>query len=126
MNLVDSSGWIEYFAGTENGSLFAPAIKNTDKLLVPTICVLEVFKHILRHKGEDKALEIVACMAQCKKIVDLDFILALNAASLGIEYKIPLADSIILAIANKYNAIIWTQDKDFIGIKRVKYIEKKK
>lgn len=47
MNVVDSSGWLEYFADTDRADLFAPAIEDTERLIVPVICLYEVFKKIL-------------------------------------------------------------------------------
>lgn len=70
MNLVDSCGWLEYFADGPNSDFFAPAIENVDDLIVPTICILEVFKRVLQQRDEDSALKAVALMEQ-GKVVDL-------------------------------------------------------
>ncbi len=123
-NVVDSSGWLEYFANASNASFFAPAIENTKSLIVPSISILEVFKHVLRHFSEKQAFESIECMLQ-GTVVDLDIELSLNAAKLGIQHKIPLADSIILATGIAHEATIWTQDADFKGLPQVKYINKK-
>lgn len=123
-NVVDSSGWLEYFADAKNANFFAPAIENTKNLIVPSVSVLEVFKHILRACSERQAFESIECMLQ-GTIVNLDMELSLNAAKLGVQYKIPLADSIILATAIAHEALIWTQDADFKGLPHVKYINKK-
>ena len=48
MNVVDTSAWLEFFSGGNNSHHFADAIIDTDKLLVPTICVYEISKVILR------------------------------------------------------------------------------
>ena len=56
MNVVDSSGWLEYFAGGGNAHFFAPAIKATDTLVIPTICIYEVFKRLVAQRGEEDAL----------------------------------------------------------------------
>jgi predicted nucleic acid-binding protein len=98
MNLVDSSSWLEYFADTPNAEFFAPALEDTANLLVPTISLLEVFKKVHQQRGESAALEVVALMHQ-GKIVDLTSSLALSAAKLGLDLKLPLADSIVLATA---------------------------
>ena len=123
MNLVDSSGWLEYFAGTPNAKHFAKPIESTSKLIVPTISMLEVFKRVLAQRGEDLALQSIALMRQ-GQIVDLDFSLSLMAAKLGVIHKLPLADSIILATARTCGAILWTQDADFEGLDEVKYFPK--
>src|SRR5258708_39778685 len=95
-NVVDSSGWLEYFADAENAHFFAPAIENTKNLIVPSISILEVFKHILRQRNEKQAFESMNGMLQ-GTIIDLNLEISLQAAKLGVQYKIPLADSIILA-----------------------------
>lgn len=123
-NIVDSSGWLEYFADANNAHFFAPAIENTKDLIVPTISILEVFKHVLRQCSEKQAFESIECMLQ-GTVVDLTIEVSLNAAKLGILHKIPLADSIILATGLAHEAIIWSQDADFKGLPRVKYINKK-
>lgn len=122
-NIVDSSGWLEYFADAKNADFFAPAIENTKVLIVPCISILEVFKHILRQRSEEHALECIECMMQ-GNIIDLNLELSLNAAKLGVQHKIPLADSIILATGLAHEAMIWTQDADFKGLPNVKYIKK--
>lgn len=125
MNLVDSSGWLEYFADGPNANYFATPIEDVNNLLVPSLCVLEVFKNVLRQRDENSALQAVALMKQ-GIILDLDISIALSAAKLGLEYKLPLADSIVLATARANDAIVWTQDVDFKNIEGVKYIAKKK
>lgn len=124
MNIVDSSGWLEYFAGSLNAGNFAKAIENTKELIVPAVIVQEVFRKILTERDEDTALQVVAHMKQ-GKIVDLDLDLALSAAKLGKKLKLPMADSMIMAVAMKYEATIWTQDADFKGLQNVKYFEKR-
>ena len=124
MNLVDSCGWLEYFADGSNAKFFATPIEETGNLLVPSLCVLEVFKNVLRQKDENSALQAVTLMQQ-GIVIDLDTSIALSAARLGLEHKLPLADSIILATARANNAIIWTQDADFKDLEGIKYIDKK-
>lgn len=121
MNLVDSSGWLSYIADDENASAFAGAVENTEQLLVPTICVYEVFKRVLRERGVDIGMQVVAVMLQAT-VIELSVSLALEAAALSVERKLPMADSIILATARAYDATIWTQDADFIELEGVKYI----
>ena len=125
MNLVDSCGWLEYFADGPNAGFFAPSIQDTENLIVPSLCVLEVFKCVLKQKGENLALQTIALMEQ-GIVVDLNTSIALSAAKIGLDYKLPLADSVILATAKKNDAIIWTQDADFKGLEGVKYISRNK
>lgn len=123
MNIVDSSGWLEYFADGKRADFFATPVLDVGRLIVPSISVLEVFKRVLQQKDENTALQAVALMQQ-GQVVDLDAELAMNAARLGYELKLPLADSVMLATARKYSATIWTQDSDFEGIDGVNYIAK--
>ncbi|EMM78534.1 type II toxin-antitoxin system VapC family toxin [Leptospira santarosai] len=124
MNIVDSSGWLEYFSGTKRSGLFSEAIEKTDKLIVPTISLYEVFKKIYLERDENSALRAIAHMQQ-GTVIDLDASISIFAAKLSRDRKIPMADSIILATALKYKATLWTQDEDFIGLDRVKYFPKK-
>lgn len=124
MNVIDSSGWLEYFIGGENASFFAPAIQDVPNVVVPTISIYDVFKRTLIEKGRTDALEAVAIMYD-GEVVDLDREIALIAADLSIELKLPMADSIILATARAHKATLWTQDEHFKDIEGVKYIEKR-
>ncbi len=121
LNLVDSCGWLEYFADSPKADFYAAAIEDTGNLLVPTICLLEVFKRILQQRREDAALQATAIMHQ-GLIVPLNSEIALKAAKIGHEFKLPLADSVILATAHIYRAVTWTQDVDFKGLQGVKYL----
>ena len=123
MNVVDSSGWLEYFADEPNADFFAPAIERTEELIVPSISIFEVFKHVLLKRGEDEALQAVVQMKQ-GLIVELDAALSISAARLSAELRLPMADSIILATARRYEAEFWTQDADFSAIEGVRFKEK--
>ena len=123
MNVIDSSGWLEYFIGGKNANFFAPVIEDTENVIVPTISIFEVFKRTLVEKNRDDALEAVAMMYD-GKIIDLDREIALIAAELSFELKLPMADSIILATARANDAILWTQDEHFKGLAGVKYVKK--
>ena len=124
MNVVDSSAWLEYFADGPNAGSFANAIENLDQLLVPSICLLEVFKRVCQQRGEGPALQVVAVMQQ-GQVIDLDATMSLIAARLGIDSKLPLADSVVLATARCHDAVLWTQDSDFKGLAKVRYRAKK-
>lgn len=123
MNVVDSSGWLEYFANGPNADFFAPAIEGVGSLIVPSISVFEVFKRVLQQRGESDALQAAALMQQ-GSVINLDVPTALEAARVSNDYKLPLADSIILATAQAHNAILWTQDSDFDGLPGVQYKQK--
>ncbi|MGA2018932.1 MAG: type II toxin-antitoxin system VapC family toxin [Opitutaceae bacterium] len=125
MNMVDSSGWLAYFAGEKNAEFFAEAIEDTELLIVPVICIYEVFKVVLREKGEDDALQAVSAMQQ-GTVVNLDSDLALEAAWIGHEEKLAFADSIIYAVSKRHEAVIWTQDEQFYGKANVRFKAKAK
>jgi toxin FitB len=120
LNVVDSSAWLEYFADTKRAKLFAPAIEDTDHLIVPVVTVYEVFKKFLRERGEGDALQAVSAM-RSGQVVDLDVSLALEAGRLDL----PLADSLIYASARRHGATLWTQDEDFDGLADVRYFPKR-
>jgi len=120
VNVVDSSAWLEYFADGPNAGYFAPAIENRKGLVVPTVCLYEVFKVILRQAGKREALEKASSMRQ-GKVVDLDSALAFRAASLSVKHGLAMADSIVLATARSHEALLWTQDSDFKGLPSVKF-----
>ena len=124
MNLVDSIGWLEYFGDAPNADFFASAIEDVSNLLVPTICILEVFRRVLQQRDEKAALQVAAVMQQ-GHVVDMDSAVALYAAGIGVDLKLPLADSVILATARMHNATIWTQDDDFKELEGVRYVSKK-
>jgi predicted nucleic acid-binding protein len=123
MNVVDSSGWLEYFADGPNAAVFAKPIQATSTLIVPSISLFEVFKRVMTQRGEDTALEAVAMMRQ-GRVVPLDDALALDAARLSVEHRLPMADSIILATALAHRATFWTQDADFENVNGVRYLPK--
>jgi predicted nucleic acid-binding protein len=123
MNLVDSSGWLEYLADGPQASKFEKPLKNVDSLCVPSICLFEVFKVILRERGEDDALQAAALMKQ-GKIIELTEGIALEAARLSFRHIIPAADSIILATGRIFDAVIWTMDHHFKEIPGIKYFPK--
>lgn len=124
MNVVDSSAWLSYFAGDANAAVFSKSIEQLSELLIPSITITEVFKNVLRQRGEEAALIVTAHMKQ-GKVIPLDSELAMDAAKFGLIHKLPLADSIIFATAQKYTAVLWTQDNDFDGLENVRYISKK-
>jgi len=121
MNVVDSSGWLEYYAGTERGERFARVICDSANLVVPVICIYEVFKRTLQLRDEEDALKAVALMTS-GQVVELTTEIALHAALLSAEHKLPMADSLILATARIHNAILWTQDEHFRGLQGVEFI----
>jgi toxin FitB len=121
VNLVDSCGWLEYFAAGPNADFFAPALEAPTELVVPTISVYEVFKRVLQQRGESDALQAVALMQQ-GSVVDLTAPIALEAGRTSAALGLPMADSVMLATARSFEATLWTQDSDFEGVEGVRYV----
>lgn len=123
MNVVDSSGWLEYFGDGPNAAFFAGPLAKAEELIVPAISVFEVFKRVLQQRDEASALQAAALMQQGRTVA-LDPALAMAAAKLSYELKLPMADSIMLATARQFNALLWTQDADFENLPGVRYVAK--
>ncbi len=123
MNIVDSSGWLEYFSAGKNANEFEEPLSNIESLIVPSITIYEVFKVILREKNENSALQGIALMKQ-GQVIDLNTEIAMSAAVISLKNKIPIADSVIIATANRYEATVWTQDNDFENMPGVKFFAK--
>ena len=120
MNVVDSSAWLEYLADSDRAHLFAEPIERTPALIVPVLIIYELFKKVLRERGEQPALEVLGLLSQ-GAVVDVDASLATAAARL----PLPLADSMIYATARRYNAVLWTQDEHFEGLPGVKFFARR-
>ena len=125
MNVVDTSGWLEYFSGGLNSHKVSPAIKEIQNLIVPTICIYEISKVILRESDENHLLQALAAI-QKGKIVELSPAISTSAAKISLQHKLPMADSIIYATAKVFDATVWTQDNDFENLPNVKYFQKTK
>ena len=123
MNIIDSSAWLEYFSDGHNADNFSSAIEDDTSLIVPAITIYEVFKVVLRESSENEALQAIAAM-QKGKIIDLTPGLAMEASKLSLYHNLPMADSIILATARRYDCTIWTQESNFQDIERVHYYSK--
>ena len=124
LHVVDSSAWLTYLADAPGADAFAEVIEAPGFLIVPAITILEVFKVVLRDRGESEALQAAALMQQ-GAVVPLDATLALAAAKLGVDHKLPLADSVIYATAQEAGAVLWTQDEHFEGLPGVEYRAKR-
>lgn len=124
MNIVDSSGWLAYFADEPNAKHFLPPLKDTASLVVPTVTIYEVFKVALRESGENEALQAAVAMRK-GKVVDLTSSLAIAASKLSLTHDLPMADSVILATAREFGATLWTQDSHFENMGNVRYFAKK-
>lgn len=124
MNLVDSSGWLEYFADGKNAGHFAPVVSNTEKLIVSTINIYEVYKKVISERDEDSALQAVAMMQQAK-VIEVTASIAVQAAKTSYIFKLSMVDCLIYVMAREHNATIWTQDSHFKELEGVQYFKKK-
>jgi len=123
VNLVDSCCWLEYLADSGIGRLVAPIIKDTRSLLVPSVCLYEVYKKLSKEKSELYAFEVVSYMRN-GRVVGLDAGLSVAAANVSREHRLSMADSIIYATALQTASTLWTSDKHFQGIHGVRYLPK--
>jgi predicted nucleic acid-binding protein len=123
MNIVDSSGWLEYFSEGPNAEFFSSPLKDPTLLVVPVITIYEVFKVVLREAGENEALQAIAAM-QKGQVKDLTLSIAMNAAKISLQHSLPMADSIILATASNFKCTLWTQDSDFENLPGVNFLPK--
>jgi toxin FitB len=124
MNIVDSSGWLEYFSAGPNAEYFSAPLEDPSSLIVPVITIYEVFKVVLRETNENEALQAAAAM-QKGLVKDVTTNIAMNAAKVSLQHNLPMADSLILATANVYKCTLWTQDSDFENLPTVNFIHKK-
>ena len=120
MNLVDTSGWIDFFFDGPNANFFSPPIEDVKNLVIPSICLYEVFKKVNLVADETRALQVIAQMKQ-GRIIPLEEEIALQAGKVSLSFKLPMADSIIYATAQMEKAVIWTQDEHFKNLPQVRY-----
>jgi len=123
VNVVDSSGWLEYFADGPGADFFAPAVEDVGKLLVPVITLYEVYKVVMRQRGENAAIDAIAAMQQ-GRVITIDTGLALTAARVSQLHSLPMADAFIYATSRANDATLWTEDADFKDLERVNFHEK--
>ena len=120
MNVVDTSGWIEFLFEGRNADVFAPLVEDVDELLVPVICLYEVFKKVNAVADEPKALQAIGQMKQ-GRVIEVTEAIALRAALISLKHRLPMADSLILATVWSQQATLWTQDEHFAGLPGVEY-----
>ena len=120
MNVVDSSGWMEYLQDTPRADLFAAAIEDRNHLLVPTIALFEV--HRVLSRSLDASL-VNRCLDVMRlgRILDLTDARAVAAAQIAARHKLAMADAAMYAMAQEFDATFWTQDVDDQGLDGVRY-----
>ena len=120
MNLVDSSGWIEYLQDTPRADLFATAIEDRNHLLVPTIALFEVHRVLSRSLPADLVNRCLDVM-RLGRVLDLTDARAVAASHIAAQHKLAMADAAMYAIALEFGASFWTQDADYQGLPGVRY-----
>lgn len=123
MNVVDSSAWLEYLAGSPAAVHFAAPIEDLEHLIVPSIVIVEVCRRVLQSRTVADALLTAERLGR-GRVIELDADLAVRSAQVGLQHRLPLADSIIFATAERHGALLWTQDADFEGLPNVRYFSK--
>ena len=123
MNVVDSSGWIEFFHASANGPTFKPVIEQRDQLLVPTISLFEVHKILSRSLSADLVDRCLDVM-RLGRVLDLTDARAIAASKAARAHKLALADAATYSIAQEHGATFWTQDVDYDGLPGVRYFAK--
>jgi len=123
MNVVDSSGWIEYLAGSGRADLFALPIEQRDQLLVPTIALFEVHKVLSRSLPADLVDRCLDVM-RLGSVLDFTDSRAVAASRVSRLHRLALADAAMYSMAQEHEAIFWTQDIDYDGLPGVRYFPK--
>jgi len=121
--LVDTCGWIEWLIDGDLADKFADALTQTDRLIVPTAVQFELYKWVRRERDEARALEVIAVTEQAQ-IVPLDSRIALLAAELALDRRLPFADAIIYGTARTLGATVVTCDDHFESLPGVEYYSK--
>ena len=123
MNVVDSSGWIEFFLAGPSGPLFKPVIEQRDKLLVPVIALYEVHKILSRKMPADVVASCLNVM-RLGRVLDLTDRRAIAAADVAIRHRLAMANAVMYAMALEHKATFWTQDVDYQGLPSVNFFPK--
>ena len=122
MNVIDATGWLEYFTDGPNADYYAAAVERLDELIVPATSIYEVFKRVLQQRSESEALQAISVMLQ-GNVTDMDAGLALSAARLSVELELSMVDSVMLATAKAHHARLWSLDTSYQDIHGVKHVE---
>ena len=123
MNVVDSSGWVEYFQDSPRADLFALAIEQRDQLLVPTIALFEVHK-VLSRKLPAELVERCLGVMRLGRVLDLTDRRAIAASKVASQHRLAMADAAMYSMALEHGATFWTQDADYSGLNGVQFFAK--
>ena len=120
INIVDSSGWIEYFTAGANGPLFRKVIVQNEDLIVPAVSIYEVHKRLSQLSPLGIVDECIAVM-QKHRVVTLTAERAIAASRIAIKHQLAMADAMMYAIALEFDALFWTQDIDYKGLANIEF-----
>lgn len=122
-NVVDSSGWIEFFLAGSNGPVFKPVIEQRQALLVPTIALFEVHRVLSRKLPPDV---VKACLdvMHLGRVLDITAARAVAGADVSLRHKLAMGDALMYSLALEHGATFWTQDVDYQGLPSVQYFAK--
>ncbi|MDO9142991.1 type II toxin-antitoxin system VapC family toxin [Rhodoferax sp.] len=123
MNVVDSSGWIEFFLAGANGPKFKPVIEQRNTLLVPVIALFEVHKVLSRKVPADAVTQCLDVM-RLGRVLDITDRRAVAAASVAVKHRLAMADAMMYSLALELGATFWTQDVDYQGLPGVNFFAK--
>ena len=123
MNLVDSSGWVDFFLAKANGLIFKPVIEDRAALLVPTIALFEVHR-VLSRKVPAKAVQACLNVMRLGRVLDMTDVRAVAAAQVAHTHRLTMGDAMMYSLAQEHQAIFWTQDVDYQGLPGVNYFGK--
>lgn len=123
MNVVDSSGWIEYLLDTPRADLFADAIENRGELLVPVIALYEVHKLLMRSLPAPRVATCLDVM-RLGRVLELTDRRAIAAADTALRHRLAMADAVMYSMAIEHGGSLWTQDADYQGLPSVHYFPK--
>jgi len=120
MNVVDSSGWIEYFIDTASADNFAQAIEKTTSLIVPALSFFEVHRYLSRNTDAVRRDECLDVMRR-GTVVELTMARAIAASDIAQKHRLAMADAVMYSIAQEFNATFWTQDVDYKDLPGVSF-----
>jgi predicted nucleic acid-binding protein len=122
MIIIDSCGWIEFLVDGENAAEYEQYFQDSESIATPTIVIYEVYKKVLRERGEESAV-IVAAQMDNTRVIELSERLSLLAAKLSIAHRLPMADAIVYATAKASECQVVTSDKHFVDLDDVIFID---
>lgn len=123
--LIDSHGWIEYFAEGPLAAKYAKYIENASasEYVTPSIILYEVYKRMKSSNGEDAAIKAIAYIIGHTAIIPVDMKISVAAAEISLKAKLAMADAILKAVADEHGAKIVTGDQHFRGMQNVIFVE---